>query len=74
MLRNDYRHEAPDEKPLPGTPVIRVAAAHTGTAPGRHGRRDAAAQPVSEPRRRGTVRGRSEAGPAVPAGAPTGHG
>lgn len=74
LLRNDYRHEAPDEKPLPGAPVVRVAAAHTGTAPGRHGGRDAAAQPVPEPRRRGTVRGRGQAGPAVPAGAPAGHG
>lgn len=48
-IRNDYRHEAPDEEPLPGAPAVRVAEAHTGTAPGRHGGRDAAAQPVPEP-------------------------
>jgi len=50
VIRNDYRHEAPDEEPLSGAPAVRVAAAHTGTAPSRHGGRDVAAQPVPEPR------------------------
>lgn len=50
-----------------------MASADTGTAQGRYGGRDVAAQPVSKPRRRGSVRGRSPAGPVVPAPAAAGH-
>lgn len=70
----DYRHEAAHEEPLPGPSAVRVAAADTGTAPGRHGGRHVAAQPVPEPRRRGPVRGRGQAGPAVQTGTAAGHG
>lgn len=70
------RHEASYEEPLSSAPVVGLAATDTRTAPGRDGGRDAAAQSVPEPRRRGPVRGRGASGPVVQAAAAaaaTGH-